>query len=435
MNEPVMDAQALGRFFRQTREAKELTLQDAERALRIRQRILESFELGEFNLPDSTPVQIRGFIRNYARYLGLDDERMVQYYDAARTGVAIGTTGTKLRGGKYGSLTDKKKKTTQTNMPVAAPSITDTNPSLPPVPAVLGEPRDRTSLFTLLFRLIVAAAALAVIVFVVVQLITTAQEDNVPVAGGDIFDPPPPSPTFTAAPTLTRSSLLPTPLPESLSAFTGSGILVELEVTQRTWLRIETDGVEQYADIAAPGTKIQIPALNQVSVRASNAEALDVIWNGQQQGIYGGRGQLVDVIFTQTDVQVISGPGYEPTSEFSPTPLPTSAIDVGSLIAELTPTITPGPSPTPTETPVPTETPLPTDTPTITLTPSNTPTVTQTPTETLTPSPTFTPSATPTITRTPTVTPIPSETPTPSPTAILPPRVPLASPTPTKDGA
>ena len=41
-----MDAQALGRYLRETREAKELTLDEAARALRIRQRVLELFEAG-----------------------------------------------------------------------------------------------------------------------------------------------------------------------------------------------------------------------------------------------------------------------------------------------------------------------------------------------------------------------------------------------------
>lgn len=62
-----MDALALGRYLREAREAKELTLDDAERTLRIRQRVLEAFELGDFRVMDASPVQIRGFIGNYAR--------------------------------------------------------------------------------------------------------------------------------------------------------------------------------------------------------------------------------------------------------------------------------------------------------------------------------------------------------------------------------
>ncbi|MCA9903766.1 MAG: helix-turn-helix domain-containing protein, partial [Anaerolineae bacterium] len=68
-----MDSQSLGRYLRQTREERELTLEEAEEQLRIRRRILESFELGAFDLPNFSPVQIAGFIRNYARFLNLDE--------------------------------------------------------------------------------------------------------------------------------------------------------------------------------------------------------------------------------------------------------------------------------------------------------------------------------------------------------------------------
>src|SRR6185436_7336624 len=123
-----MDAQALGRYFRETREAKELTLEDAERALRIRQRILESFELGQFTFSDSSDVQIRGFIRNYARFLGLEEDRVVGYYEAA------------LHEAKNPRRRSTKR-TTQNMAPVAPLKVTDTNPTLPPVPIMLDRPQ------------------------------------------------------------------------------------------------------------------------------------------------------------------------------------------------------------------------------------------------------------------------------------------------------
>jgi hypothetical protein len=429
-----MDAQALGRYLRQSREAKELTLEDAERVLHIRRRILESFELGDFAIPDSSDVQIRGFIRNYARYLGVDEARMVQYYDAAHSNAGRGG---QQRGGKYGDK--QKKRETQPVPLVAARSITDTDPALPVVqPAALYEQGRRGGgIITILLRLLVGGAALAVIVFVLVQL---TQRQNIPelpnVPSSDILGQLPPSATHTLVPTFTPGILVPTALPlAEQQGFTGQGVLVTLETTQRTWLSITTDGVEQYAGIATPGTRIEIPAQNTVAVRASNAEALSIIWNGQEQGTFGGRGQMVDVLFTPSNEEISSGPSFAPTSPFTPTPLPTSAVDVEAAIEAMTPTITPGPSPTPTLTPVPT------DTPTITPTPSDTPTITLTPTETLTPSktptPTLTPTLTytPTLTRTPTITPSPTLTLTPSPTAILPPRITPNNPTPTKDGA
>lgn len=453
-----MDAQALGRYLRQSREAKELTFEDAERALFIRRRVLESFELGDFNIPDMSVVQIRGFIRNYARFLGLDEDRVVQHYDASRLtdGVGLPPGNGPKPGGKYGNRQkqNKKRKTSETKrttgsqsvVPTTPRSITDTDPTLPPVPVTLTEQRrSGGGVFSVLLRLLVALAAVAVIVFVAVQLV---QDTSVlpPQAGGpnsDILADLPPSPTRTPPPTSTPA-LAVSPLPGITGlqpSFSGDGVLVTMTATQRTFLRIVTDGVEQFADIAPPGTTIEIPARESILITASNAAALEVVWNGQPQGAFGMRGQQVDITFTPGGVQVSSGPAYEPTSPFTPTPLPTSAVDVQAAIAEMTPSDTPGPSPTPTLTPTetltPTITPTPTETltPTLTLTPSDTPTITLTPsdTPTITPSPTVT--LTPSPTRTPTITPSPTITMTPSPTAILPLRMTPANPTATKAGA
>jgi cytoskeletal protein RodZ len=48
-----MDAPALGHYLRETREAQEKTLDQVERDIRIRRRILEAFEMGDFNVPAS----------------------------------------------------------------------------------------------------------------------------------------------------------------------------------------------------------------------------------------------------------------------------------------------------------------------------------------------------------------------------------------------
>lgn len=475
-----MDAQALGRYLRQTREAKELTLEDAEKALRIRQRVLESFELGDFNIPDMSAVQIRGFIRNYARWLGLDEERMAQYYDAIRLGKV-----------KPDKRSGRKKRDTQPTFPVAARSITDTDPSLPAIPLSMIQERksNRAGKFAIaLLRLLVAGAALAVIVFVVFQMLQQPQRtfDN-PQSG--LLGQLPPSPTFTLIPTMPQ--LLPTTIPgaelATAAPFSGEGVQVLLQTTQRTWLRVLADEIETYAGIAPPDTTLEFTAQTTILLTASNAEALRIVWNGQPQGSFGLRGQKVDVTFTSSNMQISSGPGYEPTSEFTATPVPTSAIDVNARLLELSPSPPPA-SPTPLPAPgqpmaepvqptleptsVPAEaqtveqqpspqpleaTPLPTLEPTQPLAPPTstlpptepplpTPTLSETPTETLVPSATIAPTDTPTLTLTPsaTLTPTltrtstptltPTITLTPTPTAILPLRVTQPGLPPTKPG-
>jgi cytoskeletal protein RodZ len=403
-----MDAMALGRYLRESREAKELTLEEAETTLRIRRRILEAFEAGDFNIPEASSVQVRGFIRNYARFLGLDEDRMVAYYDAARHAAE----NPRRRSGK---------RTSQTIAPIAPRRITDTNPSLPAVPIVLDRSARGSNVLNTLVLFLVAGAALAVIVFVVAQLIGQPQDAGTDTTsdGSSILGQLPPTPTFTPHPTFTPAPS-PTPLALVQQNFSGRGVLVTIVMTQRAWMRVSADGVEQFSGLSRPGDQMEYPANDNVTVSASTAAALSVVYNGEQQATFGGRGQKVDIVFTLGGVQVSSGPGFEPTSEFSPTPPPTSDINVGATIAALTPSATFGPSPTASNTPAPTLTPS--ETPTITLTPTITPTASDTPTVT----------PTPTLTRTPTITPSPTQTQTPTPTAILPPRATQENLPPTK---
>ncbi len=430
-----MDAQALGRYLRESREAKELSLEDAERVLHIRRRTLESFEVGEFHISGASTVQLRGFIGNYARYLGLDEEKVLQYYEAALVD--------EQRKTRRGSKRNGKRSTQETPAPIAPRSITDTHPTLPPVTLAdrleQRKRRQRNLLRRMLF-LVVGLVSAGVILYVTLQLVSQPQTIPEEIANitGLIAQPTPEAvtvfPTFTPLPQMLLAGQ-PTPLPRVDQNYSGRGVLVTIQASQRTWLRLLSDGREQYAGMMRPGDVVEYPAQDEIFVTASNAEALLVTWNGQPQGLYGGRGQKVDITFTMDNVRVQSGPGFDPTSEFTATPIPTSEIDVGALIAALTPTNTPGPSPTPSDTPTITLTPSITPTPSNTPTPTDTPTVTPTPSDTPPPTSTPTITPTPTATYTPSITPTPTITPTPSPTAILPPREPLESATPTKEGA
>ena len=61
----------VGGRLREAREKLGLTLEEVERTTRIRVHHLEAIERGELDsLP--SPVQARGFLRNYAEFLGLE---------------------------------------------------------------------------------------------------------------------------------------------------------------------------------------------------------------------------------------------------------------------------------------------------------------------------------------------------------------------------
>ncbi len=398
-----MDAYSLGRYLQEAREAKELTLDNAVSTLKIRPHILESFENGEFNIVDVSQVQLRGFIRNYARFLGLDDDLVIQYYESS-----LHKPQPRSKRGEKAKQRNRRR----TPQEISAVPKEETQPRQAPYGDQREEKQQLTGrLFNLILVVIVASGAILTILFVLFQIIMQS-DDNVLPGNPDILHLPP-QPSFTVAPTFTPRPTLQVVQPVQQD-FDGRGVAVTIETNQRTWLRVLTDGNEQIARIVRPNEVLDYRALNKIVVTASNAEALIVVYNGQPQGLFGGRGQAVDLTFSTDDVDIVTGPGFEPTSPFDPTSLPTDDQSVATLIAAQTPSNTPGPSPTPT------------DTPTITFTPSDTPLPTDTPTITPTPSDTLTPSNTPTIT------PLPSETFTPTPTAVLPPRATSENPTPAK---
>lgn len=70
----------LGHILREAREARGLTLAEVESDTRINSRFLTALEEGEYQLLP-TPVHVRGFLRNYSRYLGLDPQPLLDRYE------------------------------------------------------------------------------------------------------------------------------------------------------------------------------------------------------------------------------------------------------------------------------------------------------------------------------------------------------------------
>ncbi len=69
----------IGHILREARENKGLTLEEVQAKIRINARFLAALESGQYDaLP--TPVHARGFLRNYARFLGLDPQPLLDRY-------------------------------------------------------------------------------------------------------------------------------------------------------------------------------------------------------------------------------------------------------------------------------------------------------------------------------------------------------------------
>jgi cytoskeletal protein RodZ len=69
----------LGTWLIRAREARGLTLEDAERDTRISRRYLQALEAEQFEVIPA-PVYARGFLRSYSQYLGLDPQQVLALF-------------------------------------------------------------------------------------------------------------------------------------------------------------------------------------------------------------------------------------------------------------------------------------------------------------------------------------------------------------------
>ena len=72
---PEDERPGLGRLLQRARRKRDISLEDAEQATRIRKDYLEKLESDDHaTMPE--PIYVRGFVRAYANYLGLDGDRL-----------------------------------------------------------------------------------------------------------------------------------------------------------------------------------------------------------------------------------------------------------------------------------------------------------------------------------------------------------------------
>lgn len=298
----------VGRALREARERLGYTLDEVERATRIRARHLEALEAGDLDrLP--SPVHARGFLRNYADFLGLDSDdlllRFAEHLQARGRAAAIER---------------------------------DTRPSV-----TVRRRRPAWLSVDLLVAALVIVAVLAVVVWGAGRVAAALRERAAEVEARSAFLVATLAPTATPSPTSVpqtplaaeavstlpaESGLAPAATPVVLA---GQGDLVEVRllIEKRAWVSVRVDGEEAFRGRLPPGAVVEARAAAIVEVWTGNAGGVRVVYNGFDQGLLGGVGEVAIRLWT------VSGM-VTPTATVTPTPTATPPV---------TPTATATPTP------------------------------------------------------------------------------------------
>lgn len=289
----------IGKTLKQARSRLGLTLDEAERSTRIRARYLEALERGELAALPSE-VQARGFLRNYAEYLGLDHEAILRRY-----GEAVPTQRTRpLRRARLQEATTR-------------PSVTVR--------------RSRIS-SDLIIAALITVSVLAVMIWGLGRLAASLRERN---QQASPFLIPTFTPELAAGATSiviqSPAALLATPTPPlEFDTVLTSAVDLRLLVERRSLVIVEVDGQESYRGRPAPGELLEFQGERLIRVATGNGGGVRAFFRGVDQGLMGETNQVV-VRFWTLEGAVTATPS--PTVPASPT-------------TEPTPTIQPSPSPT-----------------------------------------------------------------------------------------
>jgi len=317
--------EAIGAQLRGQRETLGLSLEEVEEQTLIRTHYLTALETGDFASLPST-VQGRGMLKNYASYLGLDQEALLLQF---AEGVQIGF--------------QAKILPERARPKPAAPASKS-----PPAPR---QPTFLRRLFSgdLFWGVSLIVLLVGFVGWGLLTILSTRRTQTVQPTPPSIADVLLKTPTLTITPTLATPTatnagiFYPTviitqqPLdeggtPEGTPIVNTSPGKVHLNVIvrQRAWMRVVVDGEVQFEGRVQPGSAYPYSAAQRIELVTGNAAGLQVYYNDQDLGVLGYQNQVVERIYTDAGIET-------PMPTITPTPTIT-----------LTPSMTPRFSPTPT---------------------------------------------------------------------------------------
>jgi transcriptional regulator with XRE-family HTH domain len=267
---------SLGECFQRAREAKGLTLEEAAARTRILPQYLKAVEDNNYaKLPDE--VFAKGFVRSYARILGLDEATVIRQFD--ESGGQFYAKRNERESLKQKIEEEERRKKANRNIVIGMVSA-----ALLILFVLMGRDRDRSEQ-------------------------RPASPDPVPAAS---LLPAPELPRAEPAVPVGESALRPaTGQSEVERDFTGAlplegvipddrkKLILDVEAIERCWVKVQTDQAAPHEVMLNPGDRFRWKGRERLALTLGNAGGVRVSLNGKLQGPFGGRGKVVrEIVFT-----------------------------------------------------------------------------------------------------------------------------------------
>ena len=285
---------AFGENLRREREMRGVSLEEISSATKISIRFFQCIENEEFSkLPGG--IFSRSFIRSYARYLGLDEERVLAEYQLAAQPkqdvdlhrmmgsraapprewsraslLALLVAAVMLSGGYFLFRYSRRS----AEMPVSQPS--QSQGSVAPA-----QPAPGTS----------EAAPPA---------LSPVSTSNPPATG----EASSAAQTSTSAPEATKTApQQPPTAAANTAAGAESGLVLQVAASQRAWVAVDADGKTALQRVLSPNEVETLKARNSFDVTTGNAQGIILTLNGETLKPLGRRGEVKSIHLTHDDLK------------------------------------------------------------------------------------------------------------------------------------
>jgi cytoskeletal protein RodZ len=244
--------QTVGEVLRNEREKKGLSVKEIEIATSIRSLYITAIEEGNYSIIPGE-VYLKGFIRNYSNYLGLDGQEIMDLYR-------------------------------QNQLPVAPVNETITPKKKEP-PSEQEQPTKRNTngikwmTVSLLFICVAGGAW---------WLLDSSKSIEEPKITKQVQPAPktPAEPTPEKVPAPTTPSMPSVPVQ-------SKPVVITAKYTEQCWTSVTADNKNIFEGIPKEGDTITWEAEQNVTIKAGNAGGVDITYNGQPAGKLGANGEVV----------------------------------------------------------------------------------------------------------------------------------------------
>ncbi len=257
------------------REEKGITLQQAFEDTKISKRILEAIESGDLSDLFISPVYIKGFIKSYARYLGIDPDQLVhqlfdeQFQDSSVIQNQERSSNKKIGKRDIGAFWVSLFSVFRTGIVLITAFV-------------LGHLVKIPRKIWLMITIVVVAVGAAIL--------WPAHKANLPQVKAK---------TALVKPKENlKSSEIQTTV-EKNKEVVKKGVSVLVEAKEDCWLRVKCDGIELFRGTLHKGDIERWKADKELSLWVGNAGALKIVCNGKHYENIGRKGQVIkELVFT-----------------------------------------------------------------------------------------------------------------------------------------